>query len=59
MSGYTNSKENAEIKAWDYTNGVLNIEWKQPEISFGNPLITKEAESYVPAEFIIEELFNN
>ena len=59
VSGYTNSKENAEIKAWDYTNGVLNIEWKQPEISFGNPLITKEAESYVPAEFIIEELFNN
>lgn len=42
ISGYTNSKENAEIKAWYYTNGVLNIEWKQPEISFGNSLILKE-----------------
>jgi len=39
ISGYTDSKGDAEIKAWDYTNGVLNIVWKQPEISFENPII--------------------
>lgn len=39
IHGYEDSNDEAEIKAWNYTNGALTIEWKRPEIIFKNPII--------------------
>lgn len=38
ISGYPSTKDNASIKRWNYSNNVLTIQWKYPQVSFSNPL---------------------
>lgn len=40
ISGYADTKDKAVIKSWNYTNGVLELEWKpKNEVTFINPIV--------------------
>lgn len=42
ISGYNDTTNEREIKAWSYTNGILDFEYKNPVISFVNPIILSD-----------------
>lgn len=40
ISGYADTKDKAVIRSWNYTNGVLTLEWQpKNEVAFINPIV--------------------